>query len=129
MSDTLSSFFDNVPNDKNDITVHQLLTQSSGLASLLPNESLYGKVPYQEFPERALATKLLFVPGTDYNYSNLGYSFLARIIERVSGKNWETYIRTEVLAPAGLKSTGYRLPNFELSKMHQIKIKHPFFYW
>lgn len=117
VSDKLSSYFDNVPTDKKDITVHQLLTQSSGLTSLLPNEHLYGKVSYEEFPERALATKLLFAPGTDYNYSNLGYSLLARIIERVSGKNWETYIHTEVLEPAGLNSTGYRLLNFEPAQL------------
>ncbi len=43
-----------------------------------------------------------FDPGTRYVYSNFGYCVLGRIIERVSGQNYEEYVRTHVLEPMGI---------------------------
>ena len=45
---------------------------------------------------------LAFDPGTKYLYSNLGYNILGRIIERVSGSDYEAFCRRDVLAPAGI---------------------------
>jgi CubicO group peptidase (beta-lactamase class C family) len=41
-------------------------------------------------------------PGQKYAYSNFGYCILGRIVEKVSGKPYETFIRQEVLAPVGI---------------------------
>ena len=46
-------------------------------------------------------------------YSNAGYSVLARVIELVSGEAYETYLRKEIFLPAGMKYTGYLLPNWK----------------
>jgi N-acyl-D-amino-acid deacylase len=46
-------------------------------------------------------------PGTKYAYSNYGYCLLGRIIEKVSGQAYETYVRAAVLDPAG--ASGMRL--------------------
>ncbi len=43
-----------------------------------------------------------FVPGTEYHYSNFGYSLLGRIIEAVTGQKYEDFIRANVLRPAGI---------------------------
>ena len=43
-----------------------------------------------------------FDPGQRYAYSNFGYSLLGRVIEKVSGKPYEEYVREEVFAPLGL---------------------------
>lgn len=42
-----------------------------------------------------------FDPGTRYAYSNIGYSLMARIVERVDGRSFETFARDEILLPAG----------------------------
>ena len=48
-----------------------------------------------------LERKLDFVPGERFAYSNVGYCILGRIVERVTGKRYETYVRERILAPAG----------------------------
>ena len=49
-----------------------------------------------------LGQPLDFDPGTKYAYSNFGYNVLGRVIETVSGLPYEEYVRTQVLAPAGI---------------------------
>lgn len=51
-----------------------------------------------------LGQPLDFDPGTRYAYSNFGYCVLGRVIERVTGKPYEQFVREAVLAPAGIKS-------------------------
>ncbi|MGE4569529.1 MAG: serine hydrolase domain-containing protein, partial [Bacteroidales bacterium] len=48
-----------------------------------------------------LSYPLGYTPGQGTSYSNLGYAILSLVIEKVSGKEYESYIREEVLAPAG----------------------------
>ncbi|WP_020569920.1 serine hydrolase [Neolewinella persica] len=45
---------------------------------------------------------LEFTPGTRYAYSNIGYLVLGEIIEAVTGKDYETYMREDVFAPANV---------------------------
>jgi N-acyl-D-amino-acid deacylase len=51
-----------------------------------------------------LCRQLDFDPGSQHCYSNFGYCLLGRVIEKVSGQDYETYVRKEVLAPLGIKS-------------------------
>jgi CubicO group peptidase (beta-lactamase class C family) len=44
-----------------------------------------------------------FEPGTRHVYSNFGYCLLGRVIEKVSGKTYEAYVRQEVLLPLGIR--------------------------
>ena len=45
---------------------------------------------------------LKFTPGTNYDYSNVGFSFLGRIVEVVSGKPFESFLKEDVLKPMGV---------------------------
>jgi CubicO group peptidase (beta-lactamase class C family) len=47
-------------------------------------------------------TQLLFKPGTQYSYSNPGVIFLGRIIELLSGDDYEVYITKNVFMPLGM---------------------------
>ncbi|MEM8966562.1 MAG: serine hydrolase domain-containing protein [Bacteroidota bacterium] len=49
-----------------------------------------------------LSKNLPYRPGTRYDYSNFGYCLLGRVIEAKSGKPYEDYVRTEILAPLGI---------------------------
>jgi N-acyl-D-amino-acid deacylase len=49
-----------------------------------------------------LGQPLDFNPGERYAYSNFGYSLLGRIIEQVTGRDYETYVREDVLRPLGI---------------------------
>lgn len=52
-----------------------------------------------------LGQPLDFDPGSRYAYSNYGYCVLGRIIEKVSGQPYETFVREEVLKPLGISQT------------------------
>lgn len=54
-----------------------------------------------DFFRLMLPRNLIFTPGTDQRYSNFGYLLLSRIIEHASGKSYESFIKEDVLAPAG----------------------------
>ena len=60
-------------------------------------------------------TDVQFAPGTKYSYSNPGVIFLGRIIERLSGDDYEVYITKNVLMPLGMHSTFFdRAPYYLL---------------
>lgn len=46
-----------------------------------------------------------FAPGTVYGYSNYGYMLLSQIIEKVTGKDYESVVRQRVLSPLGMRRT------------------------
>jgi serine-type D-Ala-D-Ala carboxypeptidase/endopeptidase len=46
-------------------------------------------------------------PQTAYEYSNLGYALLGRIITNVSGRRYQDYIRDEIMRPLGMEASGY----------------------
>jgi N-acyl-D-amino-acid deacylase len=47
----------------------------------------------------ALSQPLQAAPGTHFAYANVGYTLLGRIVERVTGRSYEDYVKAEVLAP------------------------------
>jgi CubicO group peptidase (beta-lactamase class C family) len=92
--------------DSAPITVRQLLTHGSGL----PWDDLWGAVShgFNEQDLRALTQAGLSFsnpPGTRFEYSNLGYALLGRIVERVSGKGYREYVTANILRPLGMTST------------------------
>ncbi len=107
----ISTYFDDLPEDKKDITIHQLLTHSAGFGHGSTND--FDLTSMDKYFSDLFQTKLLFTPGSEYSYSNSGYSILGRIIELVSGQDYETYLSAKLFQPAGMQQTGYLLPNWE----------------
>ncbi len=111
VNDRLSKYFPAAPDDKKDITLHQLLTHSAGFPGAIGDD--YDLITAEAFMELAFKTKLLYVPGASYDYSNVGYSILGIVIEKVSGKKYENYLHDALFVPAGMLHTGYLLPGFK----------------
>ncbi|MDB4614136.1 serine hydrolase [bacterium] len=103
--ETLADVFEDVPVDKRSITLHQLLTHSSGMIDAVGDDA--EKIGRDDFLERAFHSELLFEPGSGYSYSNTGYGVVAAAIELRSGKTYEEYLQQHVCVPIGLTSTGY----------------------
>jgi CubicO group peptidase (beta-lactamase class C family) len=53
-----------------------------------------------------------FIPGTDWQYSNLGYLLLAYIVEQVTNKSYVNYLQDNILDPLDMSSTGFNYTNF-----------------
>ena len=95
------------------ITIHQLLTHTSGLYS---GDDLtnYSKVTtIDEIIAPAFKTSNLYYeePGTYSIYSNLGYDVLGAIIEKVSGQSYEEYLQEHILDPTGMTHSGLNISN------------------
>lgn len=107
VSDPISRWFEGVPEDKKGITLHHLLTHSAGLEDVFGGD--YEEMPRDRLVKAVLASKLLWAPGTRYQYSNSGYSLLGAVVELASGKPYEEYLRENLWKPAGMTRTGYLL--------------------
>ena len=111
VEDKLSKFFPEIPGDKANITIHQLLTHSSGFTEYLKNDGGdYEKLETQEFLNRAFTEPLAFNPGEKAVYTNVGMSILAIIIEKVSGMDYEGFLKKELFDPVGIKRISYCYP-------------------
>jgi CubicO group peptidase (beta-lactamase class C family) len=108
VEDPLGKFFPAAPPDKAGITLHQLLTHTSGLADTFGEE--YEPVTRHELLRRVFASAPLGPPGRRYRYSNGGYSVLAAVVEVASGQSYDSYLRGRLFEPAGMRHTGFRLP-------------------
>jgi D-alanyl-D-alanine carboxypeptidase len=90
------------------ITVHQLLTHTSGLGDFFKPEFFQNREKYRNpkdyFPIFA-NDPLRFEPGKSWSYSNAGFIVLGAIVENASGQNYFEYVREHVFTPAGMKDT------------------------
>ncbi|HLA95343.1 MAG TPA: serine hydrolase domain-containing protein [Pyrinomonadaceae bacterium] len=112
----ISKYFANTPEDKRSITIHHLLTHSAGLEMDF-GDGDYEKVSRDEIVRRAMQSPLRSGPGERYAYSNAGYSLLAAIVEIVSAKKFDTFLRERLFAPAGMTSAGY---SFSKEQVHKF---------
>jgi CubicO group peptidase (beta-lactamase class C family) len=115
VEDPISKFVAGVPDDKQGITIHQLLTHSSGLESDFADD--FDPVERDTYVARALASTLRSKPGAEHHYSNAGYSLLGAIVELASGQPYERFLRDHLFQPAGMERTGYRLAKWDPARI------------
>ena len=116
LSDTLGDLFEDAPEDKAGITVHQLLTHTAGIS----RQDLgfrYDKASKEDFLTAFFASTLATEPGTRHEYANTGYILLAAIVEQASGQPFEDYLQQHLLEPAGLSQTGYLQPDWRKDRI------------
>jgi CubicO group peptidase (beta-lactamase class C family) len=106
VEDPITRFVDGVPEDKRAITIHHLLTHTSGIAGTL---TTIGSLTTErdEFLRKVLEAPLAARPGVRFEYSNTGYSVLAAIVEKTSGITYERFLADNLFAPAGMKHSGF----------------------
>jgi len=99
------------------VTIRHLLTHTSGLPDMLPeNEALRKRhAPLRDFVAGTCKTPLLFKPGAQVRYQSMGILLLAEIAERITRKPFREYLRSAVFAPLGMPNSslglgGRRIP-------------------
>ncbi len=90
------------------VTIRDLLTMSGGLATDDPWGDRQQGLPLDAF-ERLLAAGPSFAlpPGVAFEYSNLGYGILGRVVTAVAGREYREVVRDRLLTPLGMRSSGY----------------------
>lgn len=92
---------------KQDITIRQLLTHTSGFRAWIP---LYSAPTYEEKLQLIWNEKPVSAPGTAYLYSDLNLISLQLVLERITGRALDVLLRDEITAPLGLRRTRYNPP-------------------
>ena len=96
---------------KDAVTVRHLLTHRSGIDWWAP---LYEEAKGPEaYLDRIEAMDLVYEPGTDYKYSDLGIILLGEILSRVAGQPLDDFVRERVFEPLAMTDTLY-LPEEDL---------------
>ncbi len=110
-SDRLGDLLPDVPTDRAEITVDQLLTMRAGFHEYHDDTGDHQGMTRDEAFARIMAQPLRFEPGTDRAYSNSGFTLLAMIVEEVSGQAFAEYVRERLLDPLGLDRVGFHGDN------------------
>jgi CubicO group peptidase (beta-lactamase class C family) len=109
----VANFFPEVKKYGADLRIKHLIYFTSGLQEYmtLPRASGTPWFSFHYFTiDEAITTslqtnKLNFVPGTQWEYSNINYMLLAKIIERVSGMPLSKFLETRIFAPLGMSAS------------------------
>ena len=111
LSNTIDQFFDHVPEDKQSITLHHLMTSRSGLGNFhhLPEDQDHDLswIDRDEALRRIFEKPLLFVPGEGESHSHSAYSVLAAVVEVVTGQTYASYLQKTFFDPIGMDRTGF----------------------
>ncbi len=103
------------------VTIHHLLTHTSGIPSYTDDLAQMAEVIRDPFPPAEFVAKycsgdLQFKPGSEFRYDNSGYFILGAVIEAVTGKPYEDVLKERIFVPLGMKDSGYDRPVPVLAK-------------
>jgi len=110
VQDPICKYLNDCPDSWREITIHHLLTHTSGITNYteLPDQfemrALESFIP--DAIKRIKQMPLQFKPGEKFSYSNTGYKLLHEIIEKASGKSLEACLEESILRPLQMKETG-----------------------
>ncbi len=111
VGDRLRTYFPEAPMEWDRITIHNLLTHTSGI----PNFTSFADYSSIKLTSRSAGDAvaafrdrpLEFGPGEKYSYSNSGYLALGAIIEKASGQSYEQFLADHIFTPLGMNDSGY----------------------
>ena len=113
---------------KNELTVRMVMNHTGGFPFELPNGVEMGgwsrRMPLRSVAATAASQPILFDPGTNVQYSNVGIDIGAAVVEVVTGKRWEDFLKERVLDPLGMESSGFWPTDKQLSRkieMYDVK--------
>ncbi len=109
VNDPISTFIPDYPNG-DIITIHHLLTHTSGILELLDIDGFEDIKRDPSTPGKTIELfknePLIFEPGTQHKYSNSNYVLLSNIIELITGKSYEDFVMENIFIPLEMNDTG-----------------------
>ena len=109
---------------KEAVTVRHLMTHTSGLPDMLPNniELRKAHAPLPEFYRQMFDLALDFAPGTHLQYQSCGTAMLAVIAERLSGMSLPDFLQRELFAPLGMKDTALGVRDLPPDRIAHVNV-------
>lgn len=108
------------------ITLRHLLTHTSGLPDMLPNNIALRQrhAPLSDFVKESLTTPLLFAPGTKVSYQSMGILLAATIAERITKQPFPQFLHQQVFSPLGMKDTVLGLGRLKIADTAQCQVEY-----
>ncbi len=111
MDDPITKFIERYPTHGHKITLHHLLTHTSGIKSYTTMERWTHQWRQDRLPIEMIDLfknePMDFAPGNQLKYNNSAYLILGYIIEKVSGLSYPEFLEKRIFTPLGLKNTYY----------------------
>lgn len=113
---------------RSSITIRQLLSHSAGLSYGLldPGTTMFKaynahkvlspSTTLEQMIDQLAQLPLSFHPGTDWEYS-VATDVLSRLVEVVSGQGFDRFIQSRILAPLGMRDTGFVVPEDQQDRL------------
>jgi CubicO group peptidase (beta-lactamase class C family) len=118
VNDKLSQFIPDFPRGE-EVTIHHLLTHTSGIHSYTNRDDFMSKVTSPVSEEELIATiksdTYDFNPGERWEYNNSAYFLLGHIIGKVSGTSYEKFLQDNFFIPLGMSNTGLYKSSLKLT--------------
>jgi len=110
MQDLICRYIPDCPSKWRVITIHHLLTHTSGIPEFGNAPGILEEAKNPITPAQTIDhfrnLPLDFEPGERWSYSNSGYVLLGSIIEKVTGQPYSAYLQESILAPLHMENTG-----------------------
>lgn len=111
LNDTIQKYVPYYPSKKHPITIHHLLSQTSGIPEyFILEENELHLLAKEHTPKELIAyykdEPLSFKPGEKWNYSNSNYPLLGAALEKVTGLSLKKYLQKNIFEPLKMNSTG-----------------------
>ncbi|MEJ1929180.1 serine hydrolase [Nostoc sp. NIES-2111] len=115
-----------VGGERPQVQVRHLLTHTSGLPDMLPENTALRQrnAPLSEFVRLGLRTPLLFAPGSRWSYSSTGILLACEIAQRVDGRPIAQLLAEEIFRPLGMQNTVLGLGRFRVADMVRSQTEH-----
>ncbi len=111
VADPVCKYVESCPAAWQPITLHHLLTHTSGIPNFTSfpdyKQTMMLPSPPPETLKRFIGKPLDFEPGSKHSYSNSGYVLLGFIIEKASGESYTAFVTKYIFTPLGMSDTGY----------------------
>jgi CubicO group peptidase (beta-lactamase class C family) len=110
--------------DRELVTVRHLLTHTSGLPDMLPENLELRKrfAPLKDFVAGTCRTPLLFKPGSKVQYQSMGILLLAEIAERITRTPFREFLRKELFVPLGMNQTALGMGPWRISETARCQV-------
>ncbi len=138
-SDTVGKIFPeaSVHEDWKPVTLKQLLTDTAGAPRDFPKEIFYRRPALgprrtqarREAVLQVISDQPAYPPGKKNEYSNVGYTIVGAMAEKVTGASWEDLVQREVFEPLGLKGAGFGPPKSPAETLPQPLGHRTFLGW
>jgi CubicO group peptidase (beta-lactamase class C family) len=111
VQDPICQYLTPCPDAWKTITIHHLLTHTSGIPSYTNSPSYMATMMMPKTVEQMVAgfrdLPLEFEPGSQFKYDNSGYFLLGVLLEKVTGQPYARVLQDQIFTPLGMRDSGY----------------------